>query len=133
MTIAVTEAAKLSLMIDISTRAVDFVERQHNRRWMQNALNSAYAHWNEEAGVVDRIERDSADWKRMMEATTSEYEVLEDAKRQEKNAEKRLRTAVFKYKHILDEEAGKAAGLDPVPADKNNGLRNADVFAEHFP
>lgn len=133
MTLAVTEAAKLSLMIDISAKAVDYVERQHKRRWMQNALNSAYAVWKKEADIVDRIERDTEDWKRMMGATAREYEDLEEAKRQEKNAQKRLRSSVFKYKAILDEEAGTIAGLTPVPADENNGLRNADIFAEHFP
>lgn len=133
MTIALAEAAKLSLLLDISAKAVDFIDRQQARRWAQNDLNDAYATWKQDAGIDYRIEADTDEWKRMMEATSSTYEDLEDAKRQEKNSEKRLRTSVYRYKAVLAEQSAKDDGLEPVPAEENNGLRNADFFAEHFP
>jgi hypothetical protein len=131
MTNATTEATKLSLMVEISAKAVDFIERRQTRRFMQEALSSAYVAWREENDIHFRIERDSEEWKNMMAATSSEYEDLENAKREETNSEKRLRTAVFKFQSIIDDEKRKDAGLDPVDVDGR--LINAELYAQLHP
>ena len=131
MTHAVNETAKLSLLLDIASKAVDFVERQQTRRFAQNALNSAYYEWREANDVHQRIETDSAEWKLMMEATTSEYEDVSEAKREETNAAKRLRTSVYKYKAIVDGEKAALAGIDPVEHDTRGEI--AEMFAQTHP
>ena len=130
MTSATTEASKVALLLDIASKSVDFIERQQTRRIMQDALNGAYANWREDNSVHHRIEQDSVEWKMMMDATASEYEDLSDAKREEANAAKRLRHAVFKYKKEIDADRARAAGLE---AADDKRVEVADMYAQFLP
>lgn len=75
------------------------IEAHHYTRLRRQAkyrLESAYSEWKSANGVFDHIERDSTEWNAMMEGTHDEYQALEDAKRQERNAQARLERAINK-------------------------------------
>lgn len=86
--------AQLKTTNEIGLLAIDVHQCIRDRKRARNRLEDAYVHWRNITGTHHRIERDSSEWNRMMKATKSEYLVLEEAKRRERNAARRLERAI---------------------------------------
>ncbi|WP_139973684.1 hypothetical protein [Ochrobactrum sp. CGA5] len=126
-----TEAQKLSLLLAIADRAIEAERCKFARRYSQDALNAAYADWKQKNGIHDHIEAGSPEWTAMLAATNRDYEAVEDAKRLERNADKRLRSAIYKYHRIADADRANSAGLPPVEHD--NRADTAEILADQRP
>ena len=83
-------------LLTIAQKAIDAHDAETRRKMAREALDDAYVCWKQNNGI-DRVERDTMDWTRMMGATAVAYDVLEDTKRDERNARRRLSTAVLRY------------------------------------
>lgn len=66
------------------------------RKRAKYRLEEAYSAWKSANHITERIERDSLLWAAMMDGTAIEYRALEEAKRQERNAQARLARAINK-------------------------------------
>lgn len=110
------DAIKISLLMDIASKAIDADERESQRRLEDDALGASYYEWKEANGITQYIERDTPEWTAMMAATSAEYEALQIAKNHEANAKRRLKTAVRKYRNAVYAERRASAGLDPIDA-----------------
>lgn len=87
----------MNLMIDIAQRAIEAEDRRIVLRHRRDLLTRAYRKWQGQTGN-NSFDRGSSEWDQMMAATEAEYAALEDAKRLERNARKRLVTAVRRYR-----------------------------------
>jgi len=83
--------------MDIATRAIEVDVYARAEQYAKEALHEAYDEFKREA-EIDHVERDSSDWDLMMEATKPEYEVLQKAKRDHRNARRRLETAIRRHR-----------------------------------
>ena len=81
----------------IADRAIQVDTYATAERYAKEALHEAYDEFKREA-EIDHVERDSSDWDLMMEATKPEYEVLQKAKRDHRNARRRLETAIRRHR-----------------------------------
>ncbi|MDQ0505973.1 hypothetical protein [Xanthobacter agilis] len=86
----------LTLRLAISNKALDANLAETFRKAAQAALDGAYEAWKAKRGI-DQVERDTPQWDKMMKATKPQYKVLVEAKRDEKNAKRRLATAIDRY------------------------------------
>ncbi|RSC31222.1 hypothetical protein EGT36_21345 [Agrobacterium sp. FDAARGOS_525] len=93
-----TDIASISELLAIAERAIEVSDRETARKEARENLNAAYDRWKEANGI-DHVETDSAAWDIMMGATESEYALLTDAQSAEKNAKRRLATAIRRYRH----------------------------------
>lgn len=87
----------ISALLAIADLAITVDDLEGKRRFCGDALGTAYGEWKERHGI-ERVERDTLDWVRMMSATKPEYESLQETKRNEKNARRRLATAIRRYR-----------------------------------
>ena len=71
MSMMTREASKISILMEIASRAIEVEQLESQRVLEDHALGAAYYDWKEANGV-DRVERDTADWDRMMVATSHE-------------------------------------------------------------
>jgi hypothetical protein len=60
-------------------------------------LHEAYQAWKRKHGIK-RVERDTLEWIRMMQATNADHDRFEREKAVERNARRRLATAVDRYR-----------------------------------
>lgn len=97
MDIKTIEVAKLGLLIDIAARALDADWEEDCENAAHADLTEAYQAWKDENGI-DHVARDSPEWEAMMASTTEAHLEHEASKRKTRNARKRLRTAVAKYR-----------------------------------
>lgn len=93
---------QIASLIEIAGKAIEVHKAEADRKFYDDCLGSAYGAWKERHGI-ERVERDTLDWSRMMVATRPEYEQLQQAKTDERNARRRLATAISRY-------LGRAAG-----------------------
>jgi hypothetical protein len=100
MDIKTIEVAKISLLIDIAARALDadFYEDAENAA--QADLHEAYQTWKADHDI-QHVARDTPEWEAMMAGTAEPYADYEKCKRQTRNAKKRLRTSVARYRGWL--------------------------------
>ncbi|KFL25006.1 hypothetical protein JP74_21850 [Devosia sp. 17-2-E-8] len=98
MDIKTIEVAKLGLLIDIAARALDFDWEQDSESAAHADLNEAYQAWKDANGI-EHVARDTPEWELMMQSTAEQYQAHEASKRKARNARKRLRTAVLKYRN----------------------------------
>lgn len=87
----------LTKLFNLAGRAVDVCDAQFAREQAKRALHKAYRNWKF-ANEIGRVERDTDDWGRMMADTKPAYERYELAKQKERNALRRLATAVRRFK-----------------------------------
>ncbi|NTB01100.1 hypothetical protein [Agrobacterium tumefaciens] len=92
------DIGSISKLIAIAEKAIEVSEQEAARKEARENLNAAYDHWKEANGI-DHVETDSAAWDIMMGATASEYALLATAQSAEKNAKRRLATAIRRYRH----------------------------------
>lgn len=92
-----SEAKKFALLLEIAERALDADDCARARRIEARRLTDAYEGWKAHNGV-SRIERETTDWDCMMAETAREFGNLEATKRLERNARKRLASAVRRYR-----------------------------------
>lgn len=85
-------------LIAIAELAIAVNNRETVVKHRKIALNEAYNAFKDINGI-DHVERDSDEWESMMFSTKKEYAVLEAAKREEKNARRRLSTAIRRYRN----------------------------------
>lgn len=85
-------------LLDIANRALTVDMSEQKRRKAQRDLRAAYDAWKTEHRIRNRMEPGSPDMERMKAATEAEYDLLTEAKRDEANARKRLRSAIHKYR-----------------------------------
>lgn len=81
---------------EIGLMAIELHVCTKNRKAASESLKDAYRRWAHNTGTYHRFERDSEEWKRMMIATDSEYQLEQAAKRAERNARNRLNSAISK-------------------------------------
>lgn len=87
--------ATMSALIAIGERAVELHALEGERRVAKFALDEAYQAHREKAGLTfDRYETNTPEWEGMMEATAAEYAAVKRAKSAERNAKRRLDTAI---------------------------------------
>lgn len=86
-----------SLLTDIASRALDVEQFEQQRKADRTVLISAYNKWKNK-NRIEHVERDSLEWVQMMVATKREYEQFEAAKKSERNAKRRLTTAIKRYR-----------------------------------
>lgn len=91
-----TNIGSISALLRIAEKAIDAHGAEDRRRMAHEALRDAYTCWKRKNGVK-HVERDSLDWTRMLGATAVAYTVVEAAKREERNAQRRLATAIRRY------------------------------------
>ncbi len=92
-------AKKIASLIGIAGRALEVDACEQKRRLEDKALRTAYQAWKSRRGI-QHVERDSVDWTLMLNDTTPEYFRLGDACRDERNARKRLATAIARHRNI---------------------------------
>lgn len=126
-----TDVQKLSLLLAIADRAIEAERCKYRRRYCQDALSAAYAGWKDANGIKERIEVGSPRWLAMLAATNRDYAAVEEAKRQERNADKRLRSAIYKYHRIEDANRARQAGLEAVAEDNREAA--AETLAQLRP
>lgn len=85
-------------LLDIAERALVADACEQKRQKAHRDLRNAYRAWKTENRVYDLIEAGSANMERMKAATEAEFDLLTEAKRDEANARKRLRSAIRKYR-----------------------------------
>lgn len=86
----------LTMRLDIAEKAIDANCAESFRKAAQAVLDGAYAAWKAKRGI-ERVERDTPQWDKMMKATKPQFNRLVEAKRDERNAKRRLATAVARY------------------------------------
>jgi len=101
MDIRTIEVSKIAALIDVAARALDLDFEEDAQNAAQADLDHAYRAWKDARGLA-RVERDSIEWENMMLATAEVYADLERAKRKARNAKKRLRTAVARYRGWIE-------------------------------
>ncbi|MBE0595322.1 MAG: hypothetical protein IH616_23280 [Gemmatimonadales bacterium] len=95
------EVAKLSALIDVAAKAIEADGHEDALNATQADLDEAYREWKVARGL-GRVERDTIEWEHMMLGTAEAYADLEKAKRASRNAKKRLRTAIARYKGWIE-------------------------------
>ena len=85
-----------SLQIAIAEKAVDLFRQQQESRQAAHDLDDAYREHKEDLNL-GHVVRNSPEWDAMLAATTHEYGALQRAKRQERNAQRRLDTAIRSF------------------------------------
>ena len=93
--------AQLPSLLDIAARAIEVTEASRFRALSKVALHDAYKDWKRRH-AIGRVEADTLNWSLMMAETKPAYARLEKAKAAERNALRRLATAVRRY-----QEGGK--------------------------
>lgn len=93
-----TDIASISKLLSIAEKAIEVSDREAARKEARENLNAAYDRWKDANGI-DHVDTDSAAWDIMMGATESEYAVFANAQSAEKNAKRRLATAIRRYRH----------------------------------
>lgn len=115
MNMMTREVSKISILMEIASRAIEVEELESQRALEDHALGAAYHDWKEANGL-DRVERDTREWDRMMDATSEEYAALQKAKRLEGNARRRLKTSIRRYKEaVWNERTAKLRDIDDEP------------------
>ncbi|MCQ1850391.1 hypothetical protein [Neorhizobium galegae] len=84
--------------MNVARKAIEADTWATAERYSKEALHEAYAAFKERQGVSE-VERDSQEWRAMMAATKPEYESLQRAKRDARNAQRRLATAIRNHRH----------------------------------
>lgn len=93
-----TDIASISKLLAIAEKAIEVSDREAARKEARENLNAAYERWKDDHGI-EHVETDSAAWNMMMDATEMEYARFSVAQSAEKNAKRRLATAIRKYRH----------------------------------
>ena len=83
----------ISDQMAIAEKALDLFRFQQESRLAAHELDDAYREHKEARGL-GHIQRGSPEWETMLVATAHEYGALQRAKRQERNAQRRLDTAI---------------------------------------
>ncbi|MEN5300094.1 hypothetical protein ABE530_17360 [Brucella sp. TWI559] len=91
------DPSSYSLLTDIASRALDVDQFESQRKADRKVLLYAYNKWKNK-NQIEHVERDSLEWVQMMVATKREYEQFEAAKNDERNAKRRLQTAIKRYR-----------------------------------
>lgn len=86
--------AQTKTLEEIGLIAVELHQCTKRRKEASDNLKAAYVRWAHGTGTFHRIERDSDEWDRMMVGTDLEYQLQEVAKRKERNALRRLHSAI---------------------------------------
>lgn len=84
-------------LVAIAELAITIDELERDRKLKGTDLGNAYEDWKLERGI-DHVERDTEEWTAMLSATKLWYEQWTEAKRQEKNARRRLVTAIRRHR-----------------------------------
>lgn len=100
-------------LIDIGRRAVEVHAANERVKDAKRELSDAYADFKAKKNL-DRVERDTKQWKRMIKKTKPEYRALMDAKRIARNAQSRLDRAAHKQSFALRRAADPFIGLSVV-------------------
>lgn len=90
------DVQNLTSLLSIAEKAIAAQDAEAHRKAEQADLTEAYAAWKAKHGI-ERVERDTLDWTRMMVATKPRFDRVEQAKREERNAKRRLATAITRY------------------------------------
>lgn len=93
------EENNVSTLFAIAARAIEVAEAEETRRFKEDDLAAAYNAYRERNGL-DYIERESNDWHLMLASADKEYRALQKAKRVEYNAQRRLTTAIKRYRNL---------------------------------
>lgn len=91
------EVQQLNSLLSIAEKAIEADRLEREAKYAASELNDAYDDYK--AGLnIDHVERDGDLWGEMLEHTKQEYKASEDAKRQSKNAKRRLQSAIQRYR-----------------------------------
>ncbi|WP_313611015.1 hypothetical protein [Rhizobium sp.] len=93
-----TDIASISKLLAIAEKAIEVRDREAARKEARENLNAAYERWKDNHGI-EHVETDSAAWNMMMDATEIEYALFANAQTAEKNAKRRLATAIRRYRN----------------------------------
>lgn len=94
-----TDIASISKLLAIAEKAieVDTLKTDHTENLRK--LKGAYDRYKKKHGIVDRVDTSDEEWDRMKVATALEYQDVEKSRRAVYNSERRLATAIRKYRH----------------------------------
>jgi len=95
---ASTTATEVIRLLDIADRALTADAAASEAKYASSVLNEAYRDWKDANGV-ENVDRGSEDWDLMLAATKPEYAEAEEAKRLERNARRRLQTAIARHRN----------------------------------
>lgn len=84
-------------LIEIANRAIEADELDRLASLEKADLHEAYQDFKERNGI-DHIAVDTPEWQKMMGETSGEYEASEVAKRKSRNAKRRLKSAISRYR-----------------------------------
>ncbi|MFG1340957.1 hypothetical protein [Xanthobacter autotrophicus] len=87
----------LSSILSVARQAFKVYDAEKAREDAQFHLEAAYVAWKRKHGI-ERVERDTLDWTRMMVATKAQFQALEKAKRAERYARGRLSAIILWYR-----------------------------------
>ena len=90
------DSTRLSSMLEIAEKAIECQRLEAEERFAKGELIEGYINFKENHGLA-HVERDTYDWRRMLEVTTPQYEEHEEAKRLLRNAKARLKTAIRRH------------------------------------
>lgn len=83
-------------LLEIARRAIEAEKAATQRKAQIAILKSAYLFYKR-SNRLERVERDTPEWEAMMSATSGEYDDAEKGKSAEKNARRRMQTAINAY------------------------------------
>ena len=86
--------AQLKTTKEIGLMAIEVHQCMKERKLAKMRLKEAYIRWAHNTKTFHHFERESPEWDRMMAATDPEFLALEEAKRRERNAARRLERAI---------------------------------------
>lgn len=88
----------LSAMIAIAEKAIEVHDLELASRRAAHALDDAYREYKERNGL-GHVDRGTPQWDALLESAAHEYGALTRAKADERNAKRRLSTAIRAYRN----------------------------------
>lgn len=84
-------------LLEVAQRAIDLNACEEQRKQDVAALRERYNEWRQERNYVP-AEPESPEWLEIKEDTKGLYDLAQAARREEKNARRRLATAIRRYR-----------------------------------
>lgn len=93
-----SDIKNIPTLLDIAQKAIDFDACHEQRKQDVAALRERYNEWRRERDFVP-AEPDSPEWQAIKEDTKGLYDLVQSSRREEKNARRRLATAIRRYRN----------------------------------
>jgi hypothetical protein len=91
----------LTSLLAIADKAIEAHHAEARCKAERANLDEAYSAWKAKRDI-DRIEPDTPQWEKMMKATKPVFRKFSDAKRDERNAKRRLASAIERHRALTN-------------------------------